>query len=49
MRYAKTATDASAIAPITVEQVELATLEYEWWGNNQRLHYQLDYDSPPTN
>ncbi|NQX33300.1 IS3 family transposase [Herbiconiux sp. VKM Ac-2851] len=22
----------------TVEQVELATIEYVWWWNNQRLH-----------
>lgn len=29
----------------TVEQVELATLEYVWW-NNQRLHGELDYRTP---
>jgi transposase InsO family protein len=27
----------------TVEQVELATLEWAWWFNNQRLHSGLDY------
>ena len=26
----------------TVEQVELATLEWVWWWNNQRLHGELD-------
>lgn len=26
----------------TVEQAELATLEYLWWWNNQRLHGELD-------
>ncbi len=26
----------------TVEQVELATLEYVWWWNNSRLHGELD-------
>ncbi|MBD3943974.1 IS3 family transposase [Microbacterium sp. NEAU-LLC] len=30
----------------TVEQVELATLEYVWWWNNQRLHGELDYRPP---
>lgn len=30
----------------TVEQVELATLEYVWWWNNQRLHGELDYRTP---
>ena len=30
----------------TVEQVELATLEYVWWWNNQRLHSELDYATP---
>ena len=30
----------------TVEQVELATLEYVWWWNNQRLHGQLDMRTP---
>lgn len=30
----------------TVEQVELATLEYVWWWNNQRLHGGLDYRTP---
>ena len=30
----------------TVEQVELATLEYVWWYNNERLHEALDYRTP---
>jgi hypothetical protein len=30
----------------TVDQVELATLEYVWWCNNQRLHSELDYRRP---
>jgi putative transposase len=30
----------------TVEQVELATLEYVWWWNNQRLHGELDPRTP---
>lgn len=30
----------------TVEQVELATLEWVWWWNNQRLHGELEM--PPT-
>jgi transposase InsO family protein len=30
----------------TVEQVELATLEWVWWWNNQRLHGELDYRTP---
>ena len=30
----------------TVEQVELATLEWVLWSNNQRLHSELDYRSP---
>nr|WP_232016816.1 IS3 family transposase [Gordonia insulae] len=30
----------------TVEQVELATLEYVWWYNNQRLHEALGYVPP---
>ena len=30
----------------TIEQVELATLEYVWWWNNQRLHGELDYRPP---
>ncbi|WP_109237457.1 IS3 family transposase [Gordonia paraffinivorans] len=30
----------------TVEQVELATLEYVWWWNNQRLHGKLDMRTP---
>jgi len=30
----------------TVEQVALATLEYVWWWNNQRLHGELDMRTP---
>jgi putative transposase len=30
----------------TVEQVELATLEWVWWWNNQRLHGELGYRTP---
>ena len=30
----------------TVEQVELATLEYVWWWNNERLHGELDMRTP---
>jgi transposase InsO family protein len=30
----------------SVEQVELATLEWVWWFNNQRLHSELDYATP---
>lgn len=30
----------------TVEQVEIATLEYVWWWNNQRLHGELDLRTP---
>lgn len=30
----------------TVEQVELATLEYVWWWNNSRLHGELDLRTP---
>jgi transposase InsO family protein len=30
----------------TVEQVELATLEWTWWWNHQRLHQSLDYHTP---
>jgi len=30
----------------TVEQVEMATLEWVWWFNNQRLHSELDYRTP---
>ena len=30
----------------TVEQVELATLEWVWWWNNQRLHSELDFRTP---
>ncbi len=30
----------------TVEQVELATLQWVWWWNNQRLHGELDYHTP---
>lgn len=30
----------------TVEEVELATLEYVWWWNNERLHGELDMQTP---
>lgn len=30
----------------TIEQVELATLEWVWWWNNQRLHGELGYRTP---
>ena len=30
----------------TAPQVELATLEWVWWWNNQRLHSELDYRTP---
>ncbi|MBF4462614.1 transposase [Rathayibacter sp. VKM Ac-2879] len=30
----------------TVEQVELATLEWVWWWNNERLHGDLDMRTP---
>src|SRR5690606_22132357 len=30
----------------TVEQVELATLEWVWWWNNERLHGELHYRTP---
>jgi putative transposase len=30
----------------TVEQVELATLEYVWWWDNARLHGELDMRTP---
>ena len=30
----------------TVEEVELATLEWVWWFNNIRLHSELDYRTP---
>lgn len=30
----------------TVEQVELATLEWVWWWNNQRLHGEFDMRTP---
>ena len=30
----------------TVEQVELATLKYVWWWNNERLHGELDMRTP---
>ena len=30
----------------TVEQVELATLQWVWWWNHQRLHSELDYRTP---
>ncbi|QNE46188.1 IS3 family transposase [Glaciihabitans sp. INWT7] len=29
-----------------VEQVELATLEYVWWWNDQRIHGELDMQNP---
>ena len=29
-----------------VEQVELATIEYVWWRNHQRLHGELDLRTP---
>ena len=29
-----------------IEQVELPTLEYVWWWNNQRLHGELDMRTP---
>ena len=31
---------------LTIEQVELATLEYVWWWNNQRLHGELGMRTP---
>ena len=30
----------------TVKPVKLATLEYVWWWNNQRLHGELDMRTP---
>lgn len=30
----------------TVEQVELATLEWVWWWNHERLHGELDMRTP---
>ena len=30
----------------TIEQVELATLEWVWWWNNQRLHGELGLRTP---
>lgn len=30
----------------TVEQVELATVEYVWWWNHERLHQELDMRTP---
>jgi len=30
----------------TIEQVELATLEWVWWWNHQRLHSELGYHTP---
>ena len=30
----------------TVEQVEIATLEWVWWRNNQRLHGELGCRTP---
>ncbi|MBF9336866.1 transposase [Microbacterium lacticum] len=30
----------------SVEQVELATLEWVWWWNNSRLHGELDMRTP---
>ncbi len=39
--------DQAASAWRTVEQVGLATCEWVWWYNQQRLHEALDYQ-PPT-
>lgn len=30
----------------TIEQVELATLKYVWWWNNERLYGELDMRTP---
>jgi len=30
----------------TIEQVELSTLEWVWWWNNQRVHGELDRHTP---
>jgi len=30
----------------TVDEVELATLEWVWWFNNSRLHSELNYQTP---
>ena len=30
----------------TIEQVELAALEWVWWWNNQRLHGELGHRTP---
>lgn len=30
----------------TIEEVELATLEWVWWFNNTRLHSELGYRTP---
>ena len=30
----------------TVEQLEIATLEWVWWWNNQRLHGELEMHTP---
>lgn len=30
----------------TIEEVELATLQWVWWFNNERLHENLDYTTP---
>ena len=30
----------------TVDEVEMATLEWVWWFNNSRLHSELNYQTP---
>lgn len=30
----------------SIEEVELATLEWVWWLNNSRLHSELNYQTP---
>jgi putative transposase len=30
----------------SIEEVELATLEWVWWFNNSRLHSELNYQTP---
>ena len=30
----------------SIEEVELATLEWVWWFNNSRLHSELEYQTP---